>query len=174
MEMHITAEDMRARGYPPLALRLEGEDFSWSLFPGPGTIASVEGPFAGLPCLHIRIAKGTVRDRRGVEAFASDHFGAELVALGVEPGPTGMIPVGGQKRPALGFFGRRRRGEPVAGCLAVIPAGDATILLLCGTLGTRLTRPSPQAVAGDEQLAALLETFTVETGALDEPRLIPE
>src|SRR5262249_21737623 len=30
MEMHITADDMRARGYPPIAIRLEGEDFSWS------------------------------------------------------------------------------------------------------------------------------------------------
>ncbi len=173
MKLHLTAQEMGENGFPPLGLRLEGDDFAWSLFPEPGTVASVEGPIGGLPCLHLRIVEGAVRDEASLAKLAEAPFGGELVAPSLEPGTSGTLELAGARRPALAFYGRRRQGASVACCVAAIPAGDVTLLVIAGVLGTRRTRPSPASVVANPPLAILLESLELETEALV-PRLMPE
>jgi hypothetical protein len=166
MLLQITAEGMRAHGLPATAVSLDCGELTPKLFPAPDTIASFEGPFGGLPCLHLRVVRSAVTTPRDLERIAEGSFGGELIGSNLEPGLTGAIELGGSRRIALTFYGRRRQGASVAGCLMAVPMGDTTLLVIAGVLGTRRTRPTPQDVMENPAIAGLLETLELDTKAL--------
>ena len=154
----IAASDALAHDLPPVTLTLDvsRSRMMVTALPGPGTYVTMSGPPGGPLYFHVVLATGPDGIEERVQNEALKTYKDAVL------GPKGVLEIGGVRRDAVLFFGGRQNASSV-GCGALVPVGEASLLVVFGHgIHDRSTVSDCATVARHPSFEHLLATFKAE------------